>query len=374
MEKPTRPTLAQIDLQAIAFNLGGVRKRVGAQVKIMGVVKANAYGHGLIDVARFIEKRHVDYLGVAFAEEGVRLREAGIRKPIHVFTVGNKAQTELCAHHDLEPTISSSADVEIIETIGKRFRKTIPAHLKIDTGMNRIGVKVRELDPVLLALGKSKRIDVKGMFTHFANADERDKSFAQRQLGEFVRAIETARHIGLDASLTHCANSAAILDLPESRHSMVRCGIMMYGYYPSRETSESVPLKPAMTLKTSVSLVKQIDPGESVSYGRRFIARRRTTIATLPIGYADGFSRLLTGKSVALINGQRHPVVGTICMDQCMVDCGMNDVSVGDEAILVGRQGDQQITAWDLADRMGTIPYEICCGISARVPRVYTNS
>jgi alanine racemase len=191
------------------------------------------------------------------------------------------------------------------------------------------------------------------------------------QLDEFSRSLDRLKHLGVEAPYVHCANSASILDAPQTSFTMVRPGVMMYGYYPSRETSESIPLRPAMTLKTKVTLVKTIAPGESVSYGRRFIATRRTGIATLPLGYADGLTRLLTGKAQAIIGGKRFPVVGTICMDQIMVDIGSEAVQPGDEAVLIGTQGRETISAWDLAGKLGTIPYEICCAISSRVPRVY---
>jgi len=226
--------------------------------------------------------------------------------------------------------------------------------------------------PALLAdLGKVRRIEVKGVFTHFASSDDRDKSFAKRQLAQFEECLEMLRHNGLEPELVHCANSAAILDLPESWFSMVRPGISLYGYYSSHDVSHTVPLKPVMTLRSKVALVKEIEMGESVSYGHRFIAQRRTRIATVPAGYADGVPRLMTGKALALIHGKRYPVVGTICMDQCMVDVGRDDVTRNDEVVLIGEQGRQRITAQEWADKIGTIPYEICCGISSRVPRIY---
>jgi alanine racemase len=243
--------------------------------------------------------------------------------------------------------------------------------VKIETGMNRIGVKQAGLSVLLKELGKASRLEVKGAFTHFANADEKDKGYLNTQLREFESAIDYLRSQKVEPELIHCANSAAILDAPQAYFSMVRPGVMMYGYYPSRTTSESIPLKRAMTVKTRVALVKWIEAGESVSYGRRYYASRRTKIATLPLGYADGYSRLLSGKATALIRDNEYPVAGTICMDQLMVDVGEADVAEGDEAVIVGSQGGKSIGLWDLAAKMGTIPYEICCALSSRVPRVY---
>ncbi|MBI4418263.1 MAG: alanine racemase [Ignavibacteriales bacterium] len=363
--------MAEVNLSAIAFNLKGVRKKVGDRVQIMAVVKANAYGHGLEGVSTFVEKGLVDCFGVAFPEEGQALRMSGIRKPIHVFTLPTEQQARLYIDHNLESTISSVRDVAVLQRAAEKSGKTLPVHLKIDTGMNRLGIKPEDVDSVVSALRKARRVEVKGVFTHFATADEPRREFVMYQLEEFRKSIEHLRALGVVPEVIHCANSASILDLPETYFSLVRPGVMMYGYYPSRTTSESVPLKIAMTLKTRVALVKWIRPGESVSYGRKFVATRRTRIATLPIGYADGYTRLLTGKASVLVHGKKFPVVGSICMDQIMVDVGEEAVEVGEEAILIGSQSGETISAWDLAGPLGTIPYETCCAISSRVPRMH---
>jgi alanine racemase len=367
----TRPTVAEIDLKALASNLNGIRKKVGRSVCVMGVVKANAYGHGIVEVAKFLEGQKIDYLGVANAEEGVVLREAGLLAPIHVFTLPSPSQAPLVAAFDLEPTVCSPADAGLLSVQAERTRKTIPVHLKIDTGMNRIGVEPGELKKLLKVLAKLRRLEIKGVYTHFAAADNRDKSFSRQQLAQFQEALEILQKEGEAPEVVHCAGSAGILDLPESYFSMVRPGIMLYGYYPSRETTESVALKPVLSLKSRVSLVKWVRPGESVSYGRKFIAKRKTRIASLPLGYADGYMRTLTGRSEVLIRNMRFPTAGTICMDQLMVDVGTEDVRVGDEAVLIGQQRGERISAWDLASTLGTIPYEICTNISSRVPRIH---
>jgi alanine racemase len=367
----TRPTVAEIDLRAIAFNLKGIRKHIGEGVKILGVVKANAYGHGLIEVARFLENGLVEYLGVAIAEEGAALRRGGMKAPIHVFTLPSRSQAALYAEHRLDATVCSLTDCQILNSIGTRFRRTIPVHIKIDTGMNRIGIKPVDLRVLLKAIAKLRRIEIKGVFTHFATSDARNKRFAREQLQRFLQALDIVHAERVGPELVHTANSGAILDLPEASFSMVRPGIISYGYYPSHETTESIPLKPAMKLRTVVALVKRIEPGESVSYNRRFIAKRRTRIATLPVGYADGYTRLLTGKGSVVIHGKEHPVVGTIGMDQMMVDVGRADVAAGDEALLIGAQGKARVDAWDLASRLGTVPLEIVTAITTRVPRTY---
>lgn len=370
MPTPTRPTVAVIDLDALAHNLKGIRKKVGRTVKIMAVVKANAYGHGIVDVSTFLEKARVDYFGVANAEEGVALREAGIRAPIHVFTIPAATQIPLFSRFSLEATVGSETEARQLNAHATRAGGKILAHIKIDTGMNRIGVRPSQVGKLAGSLAGLKRVEIKGVYTHFATADKKDKTFSMRQLDLFNGALSALRSLGISPEVIHCAGSAGILDLPESYFSMVRPGIMLYGYYPSDETTESVPLKPVLSLKSRVSVVKEIEPGESVSYGRRFIASRRTQIATLPVGYADGYMRLLTGRSSVLIGGKVFPTAGTICMDQMMVDVGTADVSVGDEAVLIGRQGRKSITARDLAATLGTIPYEICTNISSRVPRI----
>ena len=335
------------------------------------MVKANAYGHGDVAVSRFIEKKHADYFGVAIVEEGVALRSAGIVKPILVFTLPVKNQVGSFFDYGLEPTISSVEDARVLDRAAKHRKKTIDVHLKIDTGMNRIGVKRRDLESFLAGISSLQRIEIKGVYTHFATAEDKDKSFTLQQFDLFQECLQTLRRHGIAPEIVHCANSAAILDLPQTYCTMVRPGLSMYGYYPSRESNKSVPLRPAMEVSTTVALIKSIDVGESVSYGRRFVANRRTKIATLPIGYGDGYSRLLTGKSVVLIHGTRFPVVGTICMDMIMVNIGDADVSVGDKVLLLGREGGQEITCWDLAERVGTIPYELLCGFSSRIPRTY---
>jgi alanine racemase len=367
----TRPTVAEIDLRAIAFNLSGIRRQVGKGVRILGVVKANAYGHGLREVARFIEGRYAEYLGVAIAEEGAELRRAGVDSPIHVFTLPSLSQADLYARYRLEATVCSIPDCHALNEAGKRHRRTLPVHLKIDTGMNRIGVKPADVARFITSIRRFRRIEIKGVFTHFASSDAKDKRFARRQLREFHQALDTLARQGVEPELIHAANSGAILDLPESYFSMVRPGIVTYGYYPSFETSESIPLRPAMRLKTVVSLVKWIEKGEAVSYNQRFVASRRTRIATLPVGYADGITRILTGRASALIHGKKFPIVGTICMDQVMVDVGKEDVRVGDEAVLIGRQKREMIDAWDLASPIGTVPLETVTAVTSRVPRTY---
>jgi alanine racemase len=367
----TQSTYAEIDLGAIAYNVRGVRKKVGKNVKILAVVKANAYGHGAVEVSNVVAQSHADYLGVASPEEGVALRVAGFTLPIHVFSLPSKRQVPLLFDYDLEPTIATDCETEWINAVGQNRKRRLPVHLKVDTGMNRLGVKVAALPSFLTDIARLRYLEIKGVFTHFATSDETDKTYARKQFFEFQHALEILKKNGLRPELIHCANSGAILDMPETYETMVRPGIILYGYYPSTETSESIPLKPAMTVKSRVVLVKRLSAGESISYGRRYTVRHATTIATVPIGYADGYSRLLTNKSQVVIGGALFPVVGSICMDQLMVNVGNADVAIDDEVVLIGKQRKKSVTALQLANILGTIPYEVCCDISARVPRIY---
>jgi alanine racemase len=367
----TRPTVAEIDLGALADNFSAISRKVGRNVVVMPVVKANAYGHGIREVAVFLEGIGARYFGVATAEEGKALRESGIRSPIHVFALPGKSQIPLYFDFRLEPTVCTEAEIGLLEAEARRRRSSVDAHLKIDTGMNRIGAKLMDMKTVLKRLGRCSGIHLKGAYTHFATADEPDKSFLQKQLGEFDRGLEILEREQVQVELAHCANSGAIIDEPRSYKSMVRPGIMLYGYYPSQATSESVRVRPSMTLRSALSMTKRIGAGETVSYGRRFVATRPTWIGTIPVGYADGYTRLLTHKARVLVRSREFPIAGTICMDQCMVDLGETRCRAGDEVVLIGRQGNKRISGWDLASHIGTIPYEILCAISERVPRIY---
>lgn len=373
LKKITRPTVAEINLHAIAYNMRGIREKVGKNVKIMGVVKANAYGHGMVEVARSIAGTSADYLGVAFPEEGITLREENIKAPIHVFTLATRSQSYLYPEYNLEATVCSSEDCRLLSAAGEKSGKTIPVHVKIETGMNRIGIQEKKLRPFLKSIKKFRRIEIKGIYTHFAQSGIRDKNYTKQQLSNFYQALEIIKNENVSPEYIHCANSGALLDMPETYFDMIRAGLSMYGCYPTPESSESIPLQPAMRLKTKVAFVKWVEAGESVSYGRRFFAKRETRIATLPLGYADGYPRLLSGRASVLIHGKKFPVAGTICMDQLMVDVGRSDVRVGDEVVLIGRQGRNAINAWDVASLIETIPYEIFTGISSRVPRVYVH-
>ncbi len=368
-----RVTRAEIDLRALRFNYEGVRKRVGPDVRIMGIVKANAYGHGIIEVAKALVRFGIDYLGVGFAEEGIALRKAGITRPILVLGGVLGRQVSDFLQHRLDVTVSS---VEIARRIDEAVAAAgggakADVHLKIDTGMERIGVKPANAARFIDEVAGLKGIAVKGLYSHLATADEADKSFAFEQLRRFDSVVAGARRAGHDIPYIHIANSGALLDIPGSYHTMVRPGIMLYGVYPSKETQRSVPLRPVLSLRSNIVFMKEVGAGTSVSYGRKYVTPRATRIATVPVGYGDGYPRRLGNAANVLIGGKPYPVVGTVCMDQLMIDVGMDAaLHVGDDVTLIGADGGAQISAWDLSDAVGTIPYEILTGIAARVPRI----
>ncbi len=364
-----RPTRALIDLSAISHNIAGIRKRIGPTRHLMAVVKADGYGHGAIPVARAALSSGADWLGVALPEEGRLLREAGIDVPIFVLGLiqpEEAGKTVACA---LDQTVASLELLEGLDREAGRLRKKVNVHLKVDTGMGRIGVTPEEAVPFAREIARFKNLVLRGVASHLATADKSDKAFAKGQIATFNRVLEDLEKAGIEVPLRHLANSAAVLDLPEAWYDMVRPGIMIYGLYPSREVGHTVPLRPAMTLVTRVAAVRTVPGGTSISYGRTFITTKEATvIATLPLGYADGLSRLLSNRFEVLVNGRKAPLVGTICMDMCMADVSdVGKVRRGDEVVLFGEDPSADL----VAERIGTINYEVTCGVSKRVPRVY---
>jgi len=366
-----RPTVAEVDLTAIAANVREVQKKV-APAQVMAVVKADAYGHGAVPVARVALQSGASRLAVALVEEALELREAGIKAPILVFGGVFVEDAELFATHDLEATVYTKKALVALAEAGTRIGKAVSVHVKVDTGMGRVGVAWQKAPEFVGEVLGTKGVALTGLYTHFATSDEADKSYAHLQLRRFQKVLERLGSGGVRVPLVHAANSGAILDLPEATFDAVRPGVMLYGYYPSPETTESVPLKPAMTFRTRVLYVKQVEPGTSVSYGRKYVAKRRTRIATLPVGYADGYNRLLSNQGEVLIRGRIYPVVGRVCMDQILVDLGPDSpVEPGDDVVLFGRCGDREVSVYSICEKLHTIPYEVTCWVSKRVPRVY---
>lgn len=363
-----RPTRIEVDLDAIAQNLGAIRSRRPGR-SICCVIKADAYGHGLVPVAKTLVYAGVEWLAVALVEEGVVLRNAGIQTPILVLGGALDGGYEAIVEHTLTPVVFRPEHVRMLGATGRR----VSVHLKVDTGMARLGVQPPELDDLLRTFHDQPSVLLDGLMTHFANADEEDHDTNQRQMALFRNALARVRTSGFSPKHIHASNSAALSSFDDGETTWVRPGLLTYGLSPLNPADPE--LRPAMRWTTSPVLVKTVSAGTSVSYGAQWTAKQDSVLATLPVGYADGYPRSLGNKSHALVNGRRVPVVGTVCMDMCMIDVtDAGPVAVGDEVVLLGQQGDAYIGAHELAKHAGTIVYEIVTGVQKRVPRVYVGS
>jgi alanine racemase len=370
-----RPTLCTIDLAALRWNLRQVRAKVGAQVKILSMVKANGYGHGAPAVARALVEEGSDAFGVATLEEGVELRQAGIRAPILVVAGIFLDQLDQFFEHHLTPVVHELDVMQRLEAAARNRGKTLDVHVKIDTGMGRLGFLANEMDGWLGELKKLKALRLQGIFSHFSTAEDVAGDFTRAQLVTFSNLIQRLRAEGIAPRLVHLANSAATITLPAAYFDMVRPGIMLYGIYPSAAMANQIELKPVLSWQTRIEQLKKVSAGTSISYGQTFVAERESLIATLPVGYADGYSRLLSNRGAALVRGERAPVVGRVCMDLTMLDVtAIANVQQGDEVVLLGRQGDAEISADEMAGWANTISYEVLTSIAARVPRFYHHS
>ncbi len=365
---------AVVDLACISHNLNVAREKAPGR-KIIAMVKANAYGHGLARVGAHLAAEGVEYLGTAFVEEALELRKAGIAVPIITSGPFSKFQIGLFIENQIDFTVGSVDALQLISESAAFYKKRVNVHLKVDTGMMRIGIRHSNADKLFAAaLQAEKQVNVVSVFSHFANADSDDLSFARLQLERFLEAARFYERHGAPKPLLQIANSAAILRLPESHLDMVRPGIMLYGCHPSPHTAAEATLLPALSLRAKVMYFKVILKGSSVGYGRTWTAPEDCRAVTLPTGYADGYSRGLSNKGQVLLRGKKYPVIGTVCMDQLVVNIGGGEAYNGDEAVLIGRQGEEEITADDIADLLGTISYEVLTGISQRVPRIYINA
>jgi len=366
-------TWAEIDLRAIRSNVAGIKRLISPETHLMAVVKANAYGHGALEVARVCLQEGATYLGVATPNEALFLREQGINAPILVLGYTPDTLMDLVVENQIETTVFNMDTALALSKAASNSNRSVRLHLKIDTGMGRIGFRPDDSSIELIReISLLPGIIVEGIFSHLATADHLDKSFAREQVKVFKSFVSKLEESGISIPLKHLGNSAAIMEMPEAHFNMVRAGIITYGLYPSSEVDKSkLELMPAMSLRSRVSYVKTILAGQSVSYGRTYISKRETTVATVSIGYADGYSRLLSNRGWAMIKGQKAPLIGTVCMDQCMFDVSnIENVEAGDEVILFGKPADG-ITADDLAEIIGTINYEIVCAPSSRVVRTY---
>ena len=365
-----RPTQVQVDLERLTQNYKAIQRKVDGAI-VMPILKANAYGHGLVRVGQHMQALGAKVLGVAYLEEGILLREAGVTTPILVLGGILGSQAPLFIQHDLMGTASSVEKLEHIEAAAEAAGMPARVHLKIDTGMERIGVHYYNADSLLDAALKCTHVRVEGIFSHFANADAADLSSAKLQIERFQEVLRFYERRSLPLPLRHMANSGAILQLPESWLDLVRPGIMLFGVYPSSEVHRTVEVKPALTWGSRVVYFKVVRPGHPISYGSTWQSDHSVRVVTIPVGYGDGYFRSMSGKAQVLMRGKRYPVVGTICMDQFMVNIEQDSAYNEDEVLLIGEGEDARITVEELAEWAGTIPYEILTNINTRVPRVY---
>ena len=361
-----RPTYLEVNLPQLKQNLENIRAHV-APAKVMAVLKANAYGHGVDGVAPYIAP-YADYIGVAIVEEGIYLRELGIDKPILVMGGTLPEQVPAFAQYDLTLAASSFELLDAAEQVAQAAKKKLKAHLKIDTGMERTGVHEYEAEAFIEKSLTCSHLNIEGIFTHFANSESNDLTHAKLQLERFQQVLNVYEKLSVpQPRIRHTANSGAILQLPESHFDMVRPGVMFYGVYPGRDVKRTVEVKPALTWHSHVVYSKITQPGRPVSYGSLWQSEVPTRIVTIPCGYADGYFRRMTNQAQVIVNGKKYPQVGRICMDQFMVNVGDDEAKIGDEVILLGNG----IAVEDFADWAGTSEYEIMTNISTRVPRVF---
>lgn len=365
-----RPTRIVVDLDALGFNLRNIRAHCA--VPVMGIVKANAYGHGLVPVARHLQKQGVEQLGVAFLEEGVMLRRAGITTPILVLGGIFGPQVAQFISHDLEITVSSPDKLRQVEAAAQGLGRKATIHIKIDTGMERIGVHSYSSKPFIEAAAASRWCVLKGIYSHLACADDPASPMSLEQLDSFLESCAHFERIGAPMPLRHLANSGGVLHFPQTHLDMVRPGILLYGVMPDPASEATVEVLPVLSLVSQVVYFKVVRAGHPVSYGATWAPARDTRVVTIPIGYGDGYPRSLSSRGQVLIRGQRRPVVGRVCMDQFMVDIGPDGTAYNeDEVVLIGKQGDAAISTESVAQAAGTIPYEILTGLNERIPREY---
>jgi alanine racemase len=364
-----RPTWAEVNLGNLEYNFRQVKKLIAGQTKVMVTVKADAYGHGLIPVSKKLVACGVDYLGVASIDEGIKLRQANINVPILVLGIVLKNDITALFKYCLVSNICTYDFALALNNQAAKYGKRVKAHIKVDTGMGRLGALPDDAFDLVSKIRKLNFIDIEGLFTHFAFADT-NRKFTNYQITLFNRLIGRLDKSGLRIPLLHAANSMGVLDYKHGHFNMVRPGLFIYGLYPKKNLN--IILKAVLSLKSKVTYAKKVPKGYGISYGHEYITKRQTQIVTLPIGYGDGYPRNLSNKGPVLIRGKRFIVSGRVCMDQIMVDVRNLPVRIGDEVVLIGSQGKKKVTTEELAMLCGTIPYEIVCGLGSRIPRIYT--
>ncbi|MGD9487140.1 MAG: alanine racemase [Calditrichaceae bacterium] len=365
------PTKIYIDHNNLIHNIG-ITKKMASPAKIMAVIKADAYGHGMTEVAKTLVANGVEYLGVAFPEEGVQLRQAGIKNPILVLGAQIPEYFEQNIQYDLDTTITGMHQLEPLRKICVRLNKKARVHIKIDTGMNRLGFSHEKFMDLADEFFNQSWMEITGIYSHFSSSDEDDLHYSLLQMERFNKIVAAIKDKSGLPILSHMANSGAIMRIPEAKYDMVRPGIMLHGNAPSNEFKMNGDFKEVMRFVSAVSAIKKLGPGQPVSYNRRYHTKEETRIAVIPAGYADGYNRGLSNKGSVLIKGRRYPIIGSVCMDQFVVEIGLNsDIQIGEETVLIGSQGGDRIRVEEVARQIGTIPYEVTCSPSRRVPRIH---
>jgi alanine racemase len=367
-----RPAYLEIDLDALGFNIRNIKKQLGKGIELMAIVKADGYGHGAYPVARVALENGADSLGVAILEEGIELREKGIKAPLANLYPEPYQRAKKIVEYDLEQVVTDLKLVRSLSREAKKQNKLCNVYIEIDTGLGRYGVMPEDCRKLVKEIKRLPHIRLKGILSQFSTADAKKKDFAYKQLSVFENTLAELQSFSNHIPIKSIANSGAVLDIPASYFNHVRVGHLLYGLYPSSETSESIRVKPAMSLKSRVVFIKEVGKGTPISYGKTYVTSGKTKIATIPLGYADGYSRLLSNKGEVLINGKRAKVVGRVCMDAFMVDVShIPGVKVGSEVVVIGKQGKDQITAHDLGQWTNTFAYEIMTRMGKRLPVVY---
>jgi len=360
MQKLLGLTWTEVNLDAIAQNVKNIKKLIGKKKELMAVVKGNAYGHDILEISSVVLENGATRLAVARLEEAIFLRKAGITVPILVLGLTLKPQAESLVSYDITPTVCEFEMIEKLSELAVQMNKMAKIHLKVDTGMGRIGIFPDDVLRFIKRIKTLKKVEIEGIFTHFSVADEKDKFYTEEQFKKFIEILTILEKEGIKIPIKHVGNSATLLDLPHMWLDMVRPGLAIYGLYPSKEVKKTINLIPAQQFKTKIVFIKELPRGESISYGRIYITKRRMRVASLPVGYADGYNRLLSNQGEVLVRGQRVPIIGRVCMDQCMIDVtNLTQVEIGDEVVLWGRQGEGMITVEEIAQKIRTINYEI---------------
>lgn len=368
-----RPVWLEINLDAIAHNVGIIKQVVGKNTQIIAVVKANAYGHGAIEVSETLLENGVTMLGVSVVEEGIVLREAGIKAPILICGLTMNDQIEPLVMYNLTATVCKLKTIQTLSRIASKNKKMVRVHIKIDTGMGRLGIPSTDTLNFVKKISQMKNIEIEGIFTHFAATNEEDKNYTRKQFEKYKKALLELERERINIPLKHVANSAAILNSSSFHLDAVRPGIIIYGLFPWPETKRTVQLRPTAEFKTKIVFLKEVPAGKSIGYGRTYSTTKPTRVATLPVGYADGYSWLLSNNGEVLVRGERAPIIGKICMDLCMIDVThIGGVQIGDEVVLWGKQGSRMVSVQEIAQKTGNIIYEVICMVDKkRVPKVF---